>query len=120
MATPTGIKSAARIRNRSLAGSPRGFPREYVRLKQSQNPGKNDFVTKVSVPKRTAFSETNASCHIAPIKLSSAKVSIPAEKHQVASERRPRQTAATARAALNTPAAKANTEFRLTIRSEPT
>jgi hypothetical protein len=89
-----------------------------VRLKQSQNPGKNDFVTKVSVPKRTAFSEANASCHIAPNKLSSAKVSIPAEKHQVASERRARQTAAAARAAQDIAAAKANAELKLTTGSE--
>jgi len=89
-----------------------------VRLKQSQNAGKNDFVAKVSVPKKTAFSGTTASCHIAPNKLSSAKVSIPAEKHQVASERRARHAAATARAALNMPAPKANAELKLTIRSE--
>jgi hypothetical protein len=40
---------------------------------------------------------------------------MPAEKHQVASERRFRQAAAMASAALNEPAAKASTEFGLTI-----
>jgi hypothetical protein len=89
-----------------------------VRLKQSQNTGKKDFVTKVRVPKRTAFSGTTASCHIAPKKLSSAKVNIPAEKHQVATERRARQTAAIARAAQNTAAARANAELKLTTDPE--
>ncbi len=70
---------------------------------------------RARVPQKAAFSGTSASCHIAPNKLSSAKVTIPAEKHQFASERRLRQTAATARAALNEPAAKASTEFGLTI-----
>src|SRR5437016_10918039 len=116
---PTGTKKAIRTRNRDLAGNSREFPREYVRLKQSQNPGRNDFVTRVRVPQKAAFSGTSASCHIAPNKLSSAKVSIPAEKHQVASERRFRQAAATARAALSVAAARASTEFGLTIRSEP-
>src|SRR4026208_1317701 len=101
------------MRNRDLAGSSRAFPREYVRLKQSQNPGRNDLVSRVRVPQKTAFSGTMASCHIAPNRLSKAKVSIPAEKRQVASERRPRQVAATAKAALNMAAAKANAEFRL-------
>jgi hypothetical protein len=73
----------------------------------------------VRVSQKAALSGRSASRHIAPNKLSSAKVSIPAEKHQVASERRPRKAAATANAALNTPAAKASTEFRLTIRSKP-
>jgi hypothetical protein len=89
-----------------------------VRLKQSQNAGRSDFASKVSVPKNSAFSGTTASCHIAPNKASSAKVSIPAEKHQVASERRTRHPAATASAALNMAAAKANAELKLTSRSE--
>jgi hypothetical protein len=105
------------MRNRDLAGSSREFPREYVRLKQIQNPGRNDFVTRVRVPQKAAFSGASASCHIAPNRFSSAKVSIPAEKHQVATERRPRQAAATARAALNMAAPKPNAEFRVTIRS---
>jgi hypothetical protein len=89
-----------------------------VRLKQSQNGGKNDFATSVSVPKKRAFSGTSASCHSAPNKLSSAKVSMPAEKHQVASERRVRQAAAVANTVQNMAAAKANAELTLTIRSE--
>jgi hypothetical protein len=59
-----------------------------------------------------------ASCHIAPNKLSSAKVSIPAEKDQVARERRVRQAAAVASAVQKIAAAKANAELTLTIRSE--
>jgi hypothetical protein len=82
-------------------------------------PGRNDFVIRVRVSQKAAHSGTSASRHIAPNRLSSAKVSIPAEKHQVASERRLRQAAATAKAALNVAAAKANTEFRLTIGSKP-
>jgi hypothetical protein len=90
-----------------------------VKLKQSQIPGRNDFITNVRPAQKAALSGIEASSHIAPKKLSSAKVSIPTEKHQVASERRPRQTAATARAALNVAATKANTEFGFTICSEP-
>src|SRR6187549_821820 len=103
------------MRNRELAGSSRDLPREYVRLKQSQNPGRNDFATRVRVPQKAAFSGSRASCHSAPNRLSKPKVSIPAEKHQVASERRFRQAAAMARAALNEPAAKASMEFGLTM-----
>jgi hypothetical protein len=57
---------------------------------------------------------------IAPNRLSKAKSSIPAEKLQVASERCVRHAAAAARAALNMPAAKANTVFALTIGLELT
>src|SRR6266700_8386035 len=116
---PTEIKNAAKMRNRDLVGSSRDLPREYVRLKQSQNPGRNDFATRARVPQKAAFSGTSASCHTAPNKLSSAKVTIPAEKHQVARERRFRQAAATAKAALNVAAAKASAEFGLTIPSKP-
>src|SRR5216117_1272437 len=113
----TGIKSAARTRNRARAGNVRALPREYVRLKQTQMPGTNDFVTSVSVPQNAALSGLSASRHIVPNKFSRAKATIPAEKHQVASERRPRQAAATASEAQNKPATKVNMEFRLTIGS---
>jgi len=43
---------------------------------------------------------------------------MPAEKHQVASERRARQAAAVANAMQNMAAAKANAELTLTIRSK--
>jgi hypothetical protein len=45
-------------------------------------------------------------------------VSIPAEKHQVARERRVWQAAAVASAVQNIAAAKASAELTLTIRSE--
>ena len=70
---------------------------------------------RARVPQKAAFSGTTASRHIAPNKLSSAKVTIPAEKHQVASERCFRQAAVAAKAALNMPAPKANKVFALTI-----
>src|SRR4029453_6929201 len=114
--TPTGTKNAARTRNRDLIGNSRELPREYVRLKQSQIPGRNDFVTSVRPPQKAALSGIDGASHIAPKRFSSAKLSIPAEKHQVANERRPRQTAATARAALNVAATKANAECVFTIR----
>src|SRR5262249_13621695 len=111
---------AATTRNRDLAGNSREFPREYVRLKHSQIPGRNDFVIRVRVSQKAALSGRSAWRHIAPNKLSSAKVSIPAEKHQVASDRRLRQAAAAARARLNTPAAMAKVVFRLTPCSQLT
>ena len=57
---------------------------------------------------------------IAPKRLSKAKTSIPAEKHQVASERCFRRVAAAAKAALDMPAANANRVFAFTIRFELT
>ena len=81
-------------------------------------PGRNDLATRESVSQKAALSGRSASFAIAPNRLSNAKVSIPAEKHQVASERCFRQAAAAAKAALNMPAAKANTVLGLTIRSE--
>jgi len=69
-------------------------------------------------PQKAALSGIDGASHIAPKRLSSAKLSIPAEKHQVASERRPRQAAATARAALNVAATKAKTECVFKARSE--
>src|SRR5262249_12140482 len=112
--TPTGIKSAARIRNQALAGTARAFPREYVRLKQTQTPGTNNFVIRVSVPQNAALSGFTASRHIAPNKVSSAKTNMPTEKHQVATERFFRNAAAVARAKLKTLAAKATIVFTLT------
>jgi hypothetical protein len=114
---PTGIKSAARTRNQVRTGNVRALPREYVRLKQTHTLGKNDVVTSVSVSQKAALSGTSSSCHIAPNKLSSAKISMPAEKHQVASERRFRHAAAVARAKLNTLAAIAKIVLRLTTHS---
>jgi hypothetical protein len=81
-------------------------------------PGRNDFATMASVPQKAAFSGERASFAIAPNRLSKANVSIPAEKHQVASDRCFRQAAAAAKAALDMPAAKARTVFGLTIGSQ--
>src|SRR5262249_39083602 len=111
---PTGIKSAARIRNQPRSDNVRPLPREYVRLKQNQTPGTNDFVTRVSVPQNAALSGFTASRHIAPNKFSSPKASIPAEKHQVASEGRFRHGAAAAKAKLKIAAAKAKIVLRFT------
>jgi hypothetical protein len=83
-------------------------------------PGRNDLATRESVSQKAALSGRSASFAIASNRLSNAKVSIPAEKHQVASERCFRQAATAAKPAVNMPAAKANTEFGLTIRSELT
>jgi hypothetical protein len=87
-----------------------------VKVKHSQIPGRNDFVIRVRPAQNAALSGIDAASHIAPKRLSSAKVSIPIEKHQVASERRPRQTAATARAALKVAAMKANMDVGFTER----
>jgi len=76
----------------------------------------NDFAPNTSVSQKAAFSGTGATFSIAPNKFSTAKTSIPAEKHQVARDRCARQAAAAARAALNIPAANANAVFGLTIR----
>jgi len=111
---PTGIKSAVRIRNQARSDNVRPLPREYVRLKQTQTPGKNDFVTSVSVPQNAALSGFTTSRHIAPNKLSSAKTNMPTEKHQVGTERFFRNAAAVARAKLKTLAAKATSVFTLT------
>ena len=64
-------------------------------------PGRNDLATRESVSQKAALSGRSASFAIAPNRLSNAKVSIPAEKHQVASERCFRHAAAAAKAALN-------------------
>jgi len=110
----TGIKSAARTRNQARAGNVRALPREYVRLKQSQTPGKNDIVTSVSIPQNAALSGLTASRHIAPNKFSSAKVNMPTEKHQLATERSFRHAAAAASAKLKGLATKAKIVFTLT------
>ena len=112
---PTGIKSAARTRNQARPGNVRALPREYVRLKQTQTPGTNDFVISVSVPQNAALSGLSASRHIAPNKFSSAKVNMPTEKHQLATERSFRHAAAAARAKPKTLAAKAKIVLRPTI-----
>ena len=113
---PTGIKSAVMIRNQALTGNARALSREYVRLKQTQTPGTNDFVTRVSVPQNAALSGFTASRHIAPNKLSTPKISIPTEKHQVATERLFRNAAAAARAKLKMLAAQAMIVFTFTTR----
>ena len=100
-----GNKNAASNRYRDLARNSRGFPREYVRLKQSQIPGRTDFVTKVRVAQKAASSGISASCHISPKTLSSAKVSIPMEKHKLATERGLRKITVKARTVLNAAAA---------------
>ncbi|PYK17313.1 MAG: hypothetical protein DME55_10600, partial [Verrucomicrobia bacterium] len=86
----------------------------------NQTPGRNDFATRESVSQKTTLSGRSVSFAIAPKRLSKAKISIPAEKHQIARERCFRQAAAAAKAALNMAAAKANTVFGLTNRSELT
>src|SRR5262245_26825863 len=108
---PTGTNSAARTRNHARTGSARALPREYVKLKHSQMPGKIDFVISVSVPKNTALSEFAASRHIALKRFSSAKVNIPTEKNQLATERFLRHAAARARAKLKMLAIKAKIVF---------
>jgi hypothetical protein len=103
----SGSKSTARARTQARTGNVRALRREYVRLKQSQMPGTNDFVTSVSIPQNAAFSGIAASRHIAPKRFSSAKINIPMEKNQFATERFLRHAAARARAKLKTLAAKA-------------
>ena len=83
-------------------------------------PGRNDLATRESVCQKAALSGRSVSFAIAPKRLSKAKISIPAEKHQVASERCFRQAAVAAKAALNMPAPKANKVFALTIGFELT
>src|ERR1700741_2414042 len=111
---PTGIKSTARTRNQVRAGSVRALRREYVRLKQSQMPGTNAFVTSVSIPQNAALSGFVASRQIVPKRFSSAKVNIPMKKHQLATERFLRHAATRARAQLKMLATKAKIVFALT------
>jgi len=113
----TGTTRSARTRNQTRDPSLLALPREYVRLKQSQTPGKNDFVTSVSVPQNAVLSGITASFHIAPNKFSSAKVNIPTEKHKVATERSFRHAAAAASEKLKTPPAKARIVLRSTTYS---
>src|SRR6266480_1423885 len=112
---PIGTKSAARTRSQALAGNVRALPREYVRLKQTQTPGTNDFATRVRVPQNAALLGFTASRHIAPNKLSSAKTNMPTEKHQIATERSFRHAAAAASTKLKRLATKARIVFTLTI-----
>jgi hypothetical protein len=77
-------------------------------------PGKIAFVTSVSVPQNAALSGFAASHHIAPKRFSSAKVNIPTEKNQLATERFLRHAAARARAKLKMLAIKAKIVFTLT------
>jgi hypothetical protein len=93
---------------------------EYVRLNVSQMPGRNDLATRESVCQKAALSGRSVSFAIAPNRLSKAKASIPAEKHQVASERCFLRAAVAAKAALNMAAANAKTAFGFTIGSELT
>src|SRR5215813_8762199 len=109
---PTGIKNATTTRSQVRVGNVRALPREYVRLKQSHTPGRKDLVTRLKVPQNTARSGSTAPRHIAPNKFSRAKVSMPTEKHQLASERFCWHAAAPARAKLNTAAAKAEIVLR--------
>src|SRR6516162_7340472 len=108
---PTGTKSAATTRNHARAGNARALPREYVKLKHTQTPGTNDFVTSVSIPQNAAPSGFAVSRHIAPKRFSSAKVNIPTEKNQLATERFLRHAAAKARAKLKMLAIKAKIVF---------
>ena len=80
--------------------------------------GRNDFATETSVSQKAALSGKSEALSIAPNTLSKAKISIPAEKHQVASERWLRQTATTARPALNKAATKARMVLKFTIGSK--
>src|SRR5438270_9838717 len=60
-----------------------------------------------SGPSRSKLNPSNAA--------SSANIAMPAEKHQVATERRLRTTTATAKVALKKAAANAKSEFEFTI-----
>ena len=83
-------------------------------------PGRNDLATRDSISQKAALSGRSASFAIAPNRLSKAKASIPAEKHQVAIGRCLLQAAAAAKPALNMAAANAKTVFGFTIGSELT
>src|SRR5579884_265059 len=116
-ATPTGSKKVARTSSHDARDIFHGSPREYARLKQSHGAGRSDFVTMASVPHSVACSGAVESCHNAPNKASSAKLSIPAKNAQVAIDRCLRHAAAVPRPALNIAAARPIAAFRLTIRT---
>jgi len=79
-----------------------------MRLNQSQIPGRSDRAITARVRQKAALSGRSASRSTAPKTLSSARVSIPAEKHQLATDRRFLHGATTAKPALNAAAAKAS------------